>query len=162
MLKQYRRFVTSSVGFSFLVVGITGVIFKLWFKNHVLEEIHGWLGLAMFVAAVLHIAQNWGPIKNYLRDLRVLALLIPIIVAIAFIVFGQKEEGRGPNPRQVVHRLAEGSLADVAKVFGKDLNAVVSDMKNDGLNVGDTSARLEDIAKANNKPPEGLLTYFLQ
>ena len=42
-MNKHRKYVTSAVGFTFLVVGITGVIFQFFFKNPVLTHIHGWL-----------------------------------------------------------------------------------------------------------------------
>lgn len=163
MLKQYRKYVTSSVGFTFLVVGATGMIFKFFFKTHTLEEIHGWLGVAMFVAAIWHIAHNWGAIQNYLRDKRVLALLIPVVLVIAVIVATQeKETERGVSPRQVVRELSRGSFENIAKAFGKDSGAVMTAMKADGLSIENEHSSLEDIARANHKRPEGLMVYFLK
>ena len=71
---KYRKFITLALGFAFLIVGVTGVFFKFFFKNHAMTEIHVWLGLAMVVAATLHISQNIRPISSYLKNPRVLTL----------------------------------------------------------------------------------------
>src|ERR1700677_1355796 len=114
MLIQYRKFFTSTVGFTFAVLGTTGVIFKFFFKNHTLTEIHAWLGVAMFAAAIFHIIHNLGPIRKYLRDKRVLALLVPIVSVIVFLSLVEGEEKRdGVNPKQIVEKLAEADLADL-------------------------------------------------
>lgn len=159
-MKSYRRFVTSSVGFSFVVVGVTGVIFKLWFKSHALEEIHGWLGLAMVTAAIFHIVQNWNSLRRHLRDKRIYALLIPVVCVVA--LFGlQSEPKRGVNPGRVVHKLTEANAGDVAKVLGKDAGQVFAAMKRDGLDAGNGSETIAQLAEKNKQPPDKILAYFV-
>ena len=159
-MKTYRRLVTSSVGFSFVVVGVTGVIFKLWFKSHALEEIHGWLGLAMVAAAIFHIVQNWNSLRRHLRDKRIYALLVPVVFV--FALFGmQSEPARGVNPRRVVHKLTEANATDVAKVLGKDVSQAFAAMKRDGLDIGNGSDTIEQLAEKNKQPPDKILSYFV-
>jgi hypothetical protein len=162
LMNKYRKFITSSVGFTFMVVGFTGIIFKFFFKTHPLEEIHGWLGTAMVAAALFHIAQNWGPLKSYLRQASVLALLVPVVLVIAFFSFAPAENGRGPNPKEIVRKLSHGKTSDVAAAFGQDVNRVVSSMQNDGIQVASADETIEALARENNRPPEALLAYFVK
>lgn len=168
-MNKYRKFITTSVGFTFLVVGATGVIFQFFFKTPVLEHIHGWLGVAMVAAALLHILQNWKPLQNHLRDGRVFLLLIPIVAVIALLTFGigQKEKGgRGAggkvSPRDLIGKLAQAHASDVAKVFGKDVTAVLSKMKGDGLQADSPEATVQELAQGNRQSPEGILVYFVK
>ncbi len=161
-MNRYRKFVTSSVGFTFVIVGITGVIFKFFFKNHVLEQIHGWLGLVMVAAAIVHIIQNWRPLLNHFRDRRVFGLLIPIILVVGFFAFGQKETSGEVNPREVIHKLSQASANDVAKAFGKNVNSVFAAMNGDGLHVGSTDETVQELAEQNQRPPKGILIYFVK
>jgi hypothetical protein len=161
VFKKYRKFVTSSVGFTFVVVGATGVIFKFFFKNHALEQIHGWLGLAMVVAALFHIMHNWGPIQNYLRDKSILALTVPVITVIIFFGFIQKEETRGVNQKQLIRQLSHANIDDMARVFDKDANIILTAMRNDGLKIENGQVTLQAVAKMNEKSPESLFMYFL-
>jgi hypothetical protein len=165
-MQRYRKYVTSGVGFTFLVVGVTGVIFQFFFKNRVLEHIHGWLGVALVVIAVLHIRQNWRPLRHHLRDWRVYGLLVPILVTVAYLTFGQadpRRQGRSNmNPREVMGKLAKASAEDVAKVFGKDIDAVYARMKKDGLQAGDKGKSVQELAADNDKPAEGILIYFVK
>ena len=160
-MNKYRKFVTSGVGFTFVVVGVTGVIFKFFFKNHVLEQIHGWLGIAMVIAAVFHIVQNWASLRNHLRDWRVLTLVVPILlVAIFFSISQREQDGDGINPRAIVHKLFNGNAGDVAKAFGKNVNSVFALMKNDGLHVESGDESIQELARLNQKSPETVLAYF--
>jgi DNA-binding transcriptional regulator of glucitol operon len=164
-MNKYRKFITSAVGFTFVVVGVTGVIFKLFFKNHPLEQIHGWLGLALVAAAIFHIAQNWAPLRNHFRDRRVFLILIPVIAVIACFALSKNQSknekgGRGPNPRAIIGRLSHGHLNDVAKALGTNPNSIVAAMKAEGLTVENGEQTVEQLAENNHQSSEGILTYF--
>ena len=135
---------------------------KFFLKNHALGEIHGWIGLAMFGVAILHIFQNWKPMQNHLRDWRVFALLIPILLVIGFFAFGQNQLGFGINPREVINKLSQADANDLAKVFGKDVNSVFASMKSDGLEIVSPNESVNRLAFQNQKPPERILIYFLK
>lgn len=160
MLLKYRKFFTSTVGFSFLVVSVTGIIFKFFFKTHTLEEIHGWLGVVMVASALFHIIQNWPSLRKYLREPRVLALLIPIGILIVVLAL-QPAEPKGVNPRAIVRKLADGKLKDVAQAFNQNSNFVLTTMSQAGLRVTGPDQTLSSIAQENQKPPEALLGYFM-
>lgn len=156
---RLRRFVTSTVAFSFVVVGITGVVFKLWFKTSTLEEIHGWVGLWLVAAASLHIVQNWRSLTKHLRDPRVYALLVPIVAVIATSTL-QKEPPRGPGPRAVMNKLLGAPAGDVAHVLGKQIDVVCAAMKRDGLQVCAADQTVAQLADRNHEQPERVLGYF--
>ena len=163
-MNQYRRFVTSGVGFTFVVVGTTGVIFQFFFKNHFLEQIHGWLGVAMVVVAIIHIVQNWASLRNHFRDRRVFGLLIPIAVLCILFGLGQREKGRpreggrGMNPREVFSKLSQAKANDVAKVFGKEVNSVLASMKSDGLQVSGSGETSRSWLRRITNHPRGYST----
>ncbi len=168
-MNRYRKYITSTVGFTFLVVGVTGVIFQFFFKNPVLEHIHGWLGVAMVVAASLHMLQNWQPLQKYMRDGRVRLLIIPVVAVIALAAFGpfafgsQKSRREGNfNPREVLGKLAQANATDVAKVFGKDVNAIFGQMQSDGLQTTSPTQSIQELARQNHRSPEGIFPYFLK
>lgn len=162
-MPSYRKFVTSSVAFTFAVVAFTGLTFKFFFKTHRLEQIHGWLGVALIGAAVFHIAQNWPSLRGYLQDWRALLLALPVLsVILAFALAPKEEENRGPNPRELVRRLSRGSAANVAGALGTDVNSVLASMKNDGLRVEQPDETIGALAEGNGKSPELILSYFLR
>ena len=144
------------------MVGGSGVFFKLFFKTALLVEIHGWMGMAMFAAAVVHIAQNWVSIKSYLRDWRVLTLILPILVAVCYFVFWQKETDRGVKPRQLLVRLANGSMENVAKALGKNPDAMVQLMRQEGIKVDGFKETINETAKQNQMIPEKVFGYFFR
>lgn len=161
-MNKYRKFVTSSVGFTFVVVGITGVIFQFFFKNHVLQEIHGWLGVAMVVVAVTHTLQNWKSLQSHLRDWRVFILLLPMVLVMAFFAFGQKQASREVNPKEVIAKLAQANADGLATALGKDVNLVFALMKSDGLQVVGADKTVQQLAQENKKSPASILVYFVK
>lgn len=162
MSNQLRKYITSTVGFTFAVVGVTGVIFQFFFKNPVLTSIHAWLGVAMVVAAVVHIYQNWKPLKGYLKQWSVLALLVPVLAVMGYFALEQRPQARRVNPRQIMAKLSQSKAVDLAKVFGKDPQAVLQVMKNDNLVVRNQDETVQELATSNGKPAEAVLGYFLR
>lgn len=161
-LVKYRRFITASVFFTFAVVGVTGVTFKLFFKTHTLQEIHGWLGLALVVAALGHMTQNWRTLQIYLRDRRVLSLMIPVIPVIAVIVgfaFAPAERPR-PNPRALLQQLSQGHVRAVAAAFQQNPEVALRAMEKDGLKISQEDPTVDELARENHRPPEAILQYF--
>jgi hypothetical protein len=161
-MNESRKFITSGLGFTFAIVGTTGVIFKLFFKNKLLESIHGWFGLAVVVIAIIHILQNWGSLFRHLRKPRVYLLLIPIALAVALISTGHRQEKRTINSRVVMSKLANANAADLARVFGKSADQVFAKMAKDGLVVSEANPSIEDLAQCNQQPPEAILRYFIE
>lgn len=161
-VNRYRQFFTSGVAFTFMVVGVTGIIFQFFFKTKLLEEIHGWLGVAMVSVAAVHIFQNWRPLKKHLQDKRVYLLLIPVLLLVAYFTLGQQGREQGVSPRAVVRKLTQASAADVARTLGKDVNAVYGAMQADGLQVRNRAATVQELARENRKPPEAVLKYFIE
>ena len=160
-----RKFVTTGVGFTFVVVGSTGILFQFFFKNPTLLSIHGWIGTAMVAAAAVHIFQNWKPLRKHLQDRRVFALLVPIVLTItgiAFASFGEHRDDRGGNPREMMHKLSQASARDLAKVFGKDVETVIDSMNGDGVHVTSPDQTLMQVAEQNKMPPDNLLNYFVR
>lgn len=102
-MSKFRRFVTSGVGLTFLVVGATGVLFQFFFKTRPLVQIHAWLGVAMVAIALIHILQNWRSMLSHLRDWRIYSLIIPAGLAVWYIIQLPHKEGRremaGRGPR---------------------------------------------------------------
>ena len=162
LLSKYRKFVTTGVGFTFVVVGITGLIFKFFFKTPILENIHGWLGVALVCAALLHITQNWKPLLQHFRDWRVFVFLLPVGLVIGYFSLTQKETSQKVNPKQVMRKLTKSKTVDLAKVFGKDSSAIAASMEKDGLRVEGFDETVEDLAHANKTSPDHILMYFVQ
>jgi len=161
MLTTYRKYFTAAVALTFVVVGGTGILFQFFFKTHTLEDIHGWLGVAMVAAAIVHIIQNWKSLANHFRNWRVAALAIPVILLIVFFSMeGQEGSGGAMSPGKVFQKLSQASARDVAKVFGKDPDSVLADITRDGLQAGTPDETVMQLAQRNHQAPNRILVYF--
>lgn len=160
IFSKYRKFITTAVGFCFLVVGVTGVIFQFWFKNNILQDIHGWLGVGMVAFALLHITQNWKALTHHMQDKRVFLLLVPVC-AVAFYLTTLPRESGKINAKKIVHLLEEAKLDGVAAVFKQDPSTVISAMKEDGI-TAQSRETIEQIAQNNHASPDKILGYFVK
>jgi len=158
-----RQYVTTGVGFSFLVVGATGIVFQFFFKTKPLENIHGWLGVGLCALAIGHIFQNRKSLFKHLRQPRVFLLLIPVLGIIGFFMANApKPAQRGINVRQIVGKLVEAPVQDVAKLMGADLNETMASMQKDGLTTTSGSESIRALADRNKRPPDQVLAYFFK
>lgn len=161
-MKNYRNFITGGTAFAFLVVASTGLTFEFLFKTHLLEKIHTWVGITMVALVCLHISQNFKSLRHHLARPRTYAMLLPILLIAAFFAASPEQPKSKINPKQIVSRLSQASLADLAKVFAKDANTVVQVMQKDGVRVTGTDQNLQSLSQENQKSPDSLLAYFLQ
>ncbi len=107
-MDKYRKLISAIAGISFLFTGITGLIMKFAFKSHGFNEVHVWFGVAMVVAATLHLVLNWRIFAGYFRDKRLYALAIPFLALLlvsGFMANDQKdgEHGNRANVRMGHH-----------------------------------------------------------
>ena len=164
-MNKLRSYITVGVGFCFLVVAITGVIFEFFFKTKFLENVHGWVGVGMVAFALFHILQNGRPLLVHFRNWRVYLLLVPIIAALGFSqrsLSTKQRAGDDVNPGMVLAKLTTARAEAVAQVFGKDFAAVGKQLEKDGLHVSDPTLTIQQIAESNHTGPRRILGYFLR
>lgn len=159
-MNSYRKYITSGVAFSFLVVGSTGLFLKFFFKNHPIENIHTWLGISMVALGTIHVFQNRLSMFNHLKEKKVFYLLIPIVIVILGFSLFEVNEEKGLNPRIVMQNLIQSKLVTVAEVLKKDPRSVLIKMQQEGLDVTGPDQTLEEIAKINRKVPREMLKFF--
>lgn len=161
-IHRSRKYISTAVAFSFVAVGLTGVCFQFFFKNHFLEEIHGWLGVVMVAAAIVHTVLNWKALRGYLRDWRVYISLVPVALIVVFLMFGQESANKGMNPREVFTKLSQASAEDLAHTFGKDVDDVFDLMTSNGIQTGGKDESVQQLAERNQEQPQALLSYFIK
>lgn len=155
-----RKYFTSLVAFSFLVVGGTGLYFKLFSKNHTLEEIHTWIGIIMVVAAIVHLIQNMKSMLIHLKQLKVYLLLIPIFIIILVFSLEGAKEPKGLDPKAISRKVLEAKIIQIAPLFNKSPEEIVYKIKNDGLSVSNSEQSLSEIARNNHQPPPKMFKYL--
>lgn len=159
-MKSLRKYITSSTGFTFLVVAATGLYFKLFTKTKMLEEIHGWVGILMLAFALLHLYQNWGSFQNHLKDKTTWLTLVPILIIIGIFSFSGTGPSNKMGPKEVMVNLMSSRLITVSEVFKQNPDEVLIKMRDAGLTINSGEQKIDEIAKLNNKKPDEILIFF--
>lgn len=159
-LRKLTRTGTPMVMAVFVVTATTGVLLFFHLGERLIKELHEWIGLAMVVGAVLHIARNWKAILQHLRrpPLWIFAALA-LTAAAAFIVpaLGQGERRGGDGQRQLVRALLRAPIDQIAPVLSTTPEGLAARLADAGFKVEGTGSSLADIARASGKEPREAL-----
>ncbi len=95
MLK--RTWVSPFVGFSFLMISITGLLMMMHVQNHLITGLHEWLGVLFIITGLFHLALNWKPFLACFRSRQGAAATIAAIVISALLAVGGYFHGHDKN-----------------------------------------------------------------
>ena len=152
---------------------------KLWgFTKEQWGALHTIFGYLFLIFAVIHIYYNWKAIMNYIKQkikaglrMRVelgisLVLIILVFVATAISLppfstvmdFGTKMKNSWEESRQepFIPHAESMNIEEFAKQIGMPMERAEKILKNNGINVRDTSSTIQDIAIDNNTSPVAL------
>jgi len=159
MNKLLRIVATPLTIFGSFVVLISGLIMFFAFKNHLLEELHGQIGILLTVGVILHVVVNWRPFVNYFKKSQSYFVIIPIVIIALNLAFSN-ESKPGVNPKVIFSKLENSSLSTVALVFKVEPQLVIEKLKSTGINVDSPEQMLKEIATKNHKNPKDVLDLF--
>jgi len=148
------RYATPLLTGLFLVILVSGVALFFHFGRDVFEGMHKWLGLLLIVPFALHLWRNWKPMSIYLRKgSAALGVLVAVLVATGFVVFGGEEEhGRGRPPQfALAEFVMASSVGEVAPIFDLTPAELVGHLADAGFVVWDEDQTLNDIAAASGR-----------
>ena len=130
-MSTLRKFATPLTIGTFLVVGVTGV---LWYF-HIITDAGRWLheivGLAMVVVVGFHLALNWRPFVSYLKR----PLAVGIMALFAAVTVGgyllpdtpaQAGGGLGRAGFAAVTQIGDAQIATLAPVFNLSVDEAVA------------------------------------
>ena len=152
---------------------------KLWgFTKEQWGALHTIFGYLFLIFAVIHIYYNWKAIMNYIKQkikaglrMRVelvisLVLIILVFIATAISIppfstvmdFGTKMKNSWEESRQepFTPHAESMNLEEFTKQIGMSMERAEKILKNNGINVRDTSSTIQDIAIDNNTSPVAL------
>ena len=150
MKQLIKTLATSSTALIFVVVGITGIFMYFHLFDGYTEDVHEILGLAFFVAVVLHVYFNWKSMKNYFGKKVFLAIgAIVAIVTASFVL-----PAKGGNPRMmIVHSTLEAPLELSSQILHQDLATATTRLNEKQIEIPSPSSSIKEIAKANQVSP---------
>lgn len=151
----------------FVVVSITGIM--MFFKVRPLstEAIHIWLGFSFAVISVLHLLKNWaGFISYFKKSSTLLSIGGGMIVTALFIVIplvGGGEKDKGINPKSMMMgALMNRPIEKIAIFLDMDSEMMVGRLNEKAHILASSKQSIADIAKANNKSSDEILTTLFQ
>ena len=79
MKKHYRKLISLSILLSFAVLMTTGILEYLWSHTDLVSTLHTIFGFVFSIGVVLHFANNFKPVKQYLKS------WVPLVVVIVVV-----------------------------------------------------------------------------
>lgn len=96
----FREVISPLVAVSFLAVATTGIMMMLHVRFGSIKAVHEWMGVAMAVAALLHLFINWRVFMALYRHLlAVVATLAGLLLLGALLLLVPADKRGGPGDR---------------------------------------------------------------
>lgn len=147
------RYATPFTTGLFLVSLISGVALFFHFGSAAFHGMHEWLSMVLVIPFALHLWKNWRPFAAYFkRTPMAIALALSLVGGLVFAVPAMTATGGGGSPqRAVLEAIANGSVAEVAPLFGHDGASLVAALASAGLVVAGPEATIAEVASASGK-----------
>ena len=106
--KMLRPFVSITLVISFVALGFSGLLmiilnsFSFQLQMH---PVHKVFGIIMVLAGCLHVYLNFNPIKNYLKNKKMLVLGVALSFCLSFLVVVGLNKPMDPELVEHVQRL---------------------------------------------------------
>jgi hypothetical protein len=136
MIRFLRKFATPVSMGAFTLSAVTGLL--MFFEagvgmNHLAHE---WLGWALVLGVLTHVATNWAAFKNYFVNKR--ATTLPIVAMFLVLLAGSfappPGQPEGPSPaRMALNALVASPLTAVAPVAKRSPDDLVAALKAGGF-----------------------------
>ena len=160
-LKGWNQHATPVAAATFLVVGITGVMMFFHLAQHEVEDLHGWFGLGLVAAVLLHLWRNWAAMVGYTRRGPALWVALGLAAAGTAGFLGASllggEEGGGGGMRAVFSSIEQSPLRELAPVFDTTPEALAAKLTAAGLQGASPDATPKAIAEASGTDPRAVM-----
>ena len=83
---SFRKIISLSIGISFLVLLVSGLLSYILPYSRITASLHTIFGLIFSVGILLHLRNNFRPIKNYIKS-KFLPLILLAVLSIALVSF---------------------------------------------------------------------------
>ena len=106
-LRKLLRLGTPMVAAAFVITALTGVLLFFHLGERLFKQLHEWIGLAMIVGAIVHIASNWrAMVKTMRKPPQWVFAALALVTTAAFVVpqlsgdAGPGKGGKGKRKRE--------------------------------------------------------------
>jgi hypothetical protein len=161
-----RTYATPVSLFSFIGVGLTGMLMFFGVRGGPLGEIHEWVGVVFVVALVLHLARNWRGVLAMLSTTSGKLIGVGLsVVTVALILitlpYGGGQHQNRHGPWLVVNRIADAPIATMAPALGLTGEEAVARLRRGGVEVDGVQESLSKIASDHDEPLPRMLNLLV-
>lgn len=158
MSEILNRYATPFTTGLFLVSLISGIALFFHIGGAAFHGMHEWLSLVLIVPFILHIWRNWWAFTAYFRRASMaVAMIASLAMALAFVIPTMGEEHGGPPQRVLFQVFENGTITQIAPLFGHTADSLTAVLKEKGYTVTSADQSVKDVAKTSNKAPFDLV-----
>jgi hypothetical protein len=151
MALALRKWATPLTAATFIITGVTGIVLFFHAGGILSHVAHEWIGMAIMVIFLFHIAINWKPFLNYFKKpvgATIMALGV-ILTAATFIPMEQQQGNGGMNPGRLIGAMQKASVTSLAEMSDKDPATIVADLQGAGYSFATSESTVGDLAKGD-------------
>ncbi|WP_135081325.1 DUF4405 domain-containing protein [Terasakiella sp. SH-1] len=144
------RYATVATVATSIVVGISGVMLFFHVGEGYVKGAHEWIGMAFFVAALLHALRHVKPITKLLPKTRSkIIIAVVALVSLGFIVAPILNPNGGNPFKQFVKVSQNAPISSLAPVVGMSQEALVKKLQGAGVQNVQLEQSLREISQAS-------------
>ena len=158
-MKIKQKFATPIALWSFLVVGLSGVLLFIDIKTKNLTLIHEYVGLILILGVFLHSIANLKPFKSYFTKEKggVFGIVFIAICIVFYLFYPQpKNMKKGKILNDVLQTSLNKSVGDILFYFDIDKNSFLKFCSKNSFDCSNLEMNLKDFAAINSKKPNEL------
>ena len=163
-MKIKQKFATPIALWSFLVVGLSGVLMFIDLKTKNLTLIHEYVGLILILGIFLHSVANLKPFKSYFtKEKGVIFGVVFVIVCTVFYLFYPQPEKikKGKILNDVLQTSLNKSVDDTLFYFNINKDSFSKFCSKNSFDCSNLEMSLKEFAIKNSKKPKELAIEIL-
>lgn len=158
-MKLKRKYITPYLTWTFVVIGITGILMTFHVFEGFIEVVHGLLGLIFIIFSILHLVINWRSLKPYFKKSAFIVSLF-VTIAISILIINQFK-GFGEEERTIMKKLTKAPIHQTLKILEIDYSEAILKLKNNKIDFGN-SKTIDEIGFNNHIAPDEILEMIVK
>ena len=163
-MKVKQKFATPIALWSFLIVGLSGVLMFIDLKTKNLVLIHEYVGLILILGIFLHSVANLKPFKSYFtKEKGVIFGVVFIAICVVFYLFypQPKNMKKGKILNDVLQTSLNKSVDNTLFYFDINEDSFSEFCSKNSFDCSNLEMSLKEFAIKNSKKPEELAVEIL-
>lgn len=163
-MKIKQKFATQIALWSFLIVGLSGVLMFIDIKTKNLILIHEYVGLILILGIFFHSVANLKPFKSYFTKEKgaVFGTVFIAICVVFYLFYPQLEKmKKGKNLNDVLQTSLNKSVNDTLFYFYINNNSFSKFCSKNNFDCSNLDMSLKEFAIKNSKKPNELAVEIL-